>query len=106
MKSELKRLEIQRVEESKMTNAEIEKDMYYYAFNYRNASTSDANDWWLALERHAKKLEAITREKVLAEIRLLATCECGDGFTIYDRGVCVNCLASMPNIPVGGNHHR
>jgi len=51
-----------------MTDAEIKKDLYYYAFNYRNASTPDADDWWLALERHSKELKSITREKVLAEL--------------------------------------
>ena len=39
-------------------------------------------------ERDALKAE-------LAAVKDLATCECGDGFTPHDKGVCVNCLVSM-----------
>lgn len=33
-------------------NDDNEFDLFYYAFNYRNAGTLDADDWWKALEKY------------------------------------------------------
>jgi hypothetical protein len=54
-----------------------ELSLHWYAFNFRNAATLDANDWWLALEKFVQNIEG-ERDAALAEVselqRYIALC--------------------------------